>query len=78
MRNLTISYDLPGELVKKVNLKGVKLSFVGNNLFIWTPKDNIYIDPESTTEGADLLGKFGELYVNPSTRRLGFNVQVKF
>lgn len=78
MRNLTISYDIPSALVKKVNLKGVKVSFVGNNLFIWTPKNNIYIDPESTTEGADLSGKFGELYVNPSTRRLGFNVQVKF
>lgn len=78
LRNLTISYDLPESLLKKAQLKAVRLSFVGNNLFIWTPKENIFIDPESTTEGTDLRGKFGELYVNPSTRRLGFNVQIKF
>jgi len=78
LRNLSISYDLPKNWVSKLQLSGVRLSLVGNNLFIWTPKENTFIDPESTTEGFDLNGKFGELYVNPSARRFGFNIQVKF
>ena len=78
LRNLSISYDLPQSWISKLQLNNVRFSLVGNNLFIWTPKENTFIDPESTTEGFDLTGKFGELYVNPSSRRIGFNIQVKF
>ncbi|MCL2650379.1 MAG: SusC/RagA family TonB-linked outer membrane protein [Candidatus Azobacteroides sp.] len=78
LRNLSVSYDLPKNWISKLQLNSVRVSLVGNNLFIWTPKENMFIDPESTTEGFDLPGKFGELYVNPSSRRVGFNIQVKF
>jgi TonB-linked SusC/RagA family outer membrane protein len=78
LRNLSLSYDLPKSLISKIKLSSVRVSLVGSNLFLWTPKENTYIDPESTNEGRDLEGKFGELYVNPSSRRYGFNVQVKF
>lgn len=78
LRNLSVSYDLPQKIVAKAKLSSVRFSLVGNNLFVWTPTENTYIDPESTTEGFDLSGKFGELYVNPSARRYGFNIQVTF
>lgn len=78
LRNVSASYDLPKSWISKLSLSSVRVSLVGNNLFIWTPKENTYIDPESTTEGFDLLGKFGELYVNPSSRRYGFNIRIKF
>ena len=78
MRSLALSYDFPQAWMKKIYLSGVRVSFVANNLFAWRPKENIFVDPESTTEGVDLRGKFGELYTNPSSRRFGFNVQVKF
>ena len=78
LRNLSVSYDLPQKIVAKAKLSSVRFSLVGNNLFVWTPTENTFIDPESTTEGFDLSGKFGELYVNPSARRYGFNIQVTF
>lgn len=78
LRNLSVSYDLPQKIVSKASLSSVRLSLIGNNLFVWTPTENTFIDPESTTEGFDLSGKFGELYVNPSSRRYGFNIQVTF
>jgi len=56
----------------------VKLSAYGNNLFVWTPSSNTFIDPEMTSFGNDLSGKYGEYTANPSTRRFGFNVLVKF
>ena len=78
LRNLTVSYDLPKRWVSAIGLRGVKVSFVANNLFTWTASDNYHIDPELSTEGTDIGGMFGEMYANPSSRKLGFNVQIKF
>ena len=50
----------------------------GNNLMLWTPKSNTFIDPETSTFGNDLEGNYGEFSANPSSRKFGFNVQVKF
>jgi TonB-linked SusC/RagA family outer membrane protein len=78
LRNLSVSYNLPQRIVSKMKLSSIRISLVGNNLFVWTPKENQFIDPESTNQGYDLAGKFGELYVNPSSRRFGFNLQITF
>ena len=76
LRNVTVSYNLPRKWIGPFRAVGVS-AFV-NNAFVWTPKDNYYIDPEGTTTGSDLSGSFGELYVNPSCRIYGFNVNIKF
>ena len=79
LRSIVLGWDLPQKWFVGSNvLQGVKLSLYGNNLFVWTPSDNTYIDPEVTTFGNDLTGLFGEFSANPTTRRFGFNVLVKF
>jgi len=78
LRNITLSYSLPKSLVSKLYLSDINLSVFCNNVFTWTHKSNTYIDPEGSTDGNDLDGQFGELYVNPSCRTFGFNVGVKF
>jgi hypothetical protein len=62
----------------KTPFQGVKLSAFGNNLFVWTPKSNTFVDPELTSFGNDLQGNFGEYSANPSSRKFGFNLMVKF
>jgi len=78
IRNISLTWELPQRWVKQINFSDIAVSAFVNNAFIWTAKDNYYIDPESSTVGNDLTGQFGELYVNPSTRVYGFNVKVKF
>jgi hypothetical protein len=78
IRNITLSYSLPRKWVKSLYLSDLSLSAFVNNPFVWTAKDNYYIDPESSTTGTDLAGNFGELYVNPSSRVYGLNVSIKF
>ena len=78
LRNITLSYSLPKTLVNKLYLSDINLSVFCNNVFTWTHKNNTFIDPEGSTDGNDLSGQFGELYVNPSCRTFGFNVGVKF
>ena len=78
LRSIVLGWDLPKPWLKGTFLEAVKLSVFGTNLFVWTPNDNTFIDPELTTYGTDLEGKFGEFTANPSTRKFGFNLMVKF
>ena len=78
LRSLSLSWDLPKKWLSKTFLQGVRVSVYGNNLFLWTPSGNTFVDPELTSFGNDLAGNYGEWSANPSSRRYGFNVSVKF
>ncbi len=78
LRSVVFSWNLPKQWLAHTFLTGVTLSLYGNNLLMWTPSSNVYIDPEVSTFGNDLEGNFGEYGATPSTRRYGFNVNVKF
>ncbi len=78
LRNVILSWQMPTKWFAKCFITGVNLSVFGNNLFLWTPKSNTFIDPETSTFGNDLDGNYGEFSANPSSRKFGFNVQVKF
>lgn len=77
LRTLAITYDLPAKWFRRTPFKTIRLSVFGNNLFVWTPNSNHYIDPEVATDGNDLDGRFGELTASPNTRRFGFNITLK-
>ena len=78
LRSVVLSWDLPKKWLAGTFLTGVKLSAFGNNLFLWTPSSNTFVDPELTSFGNDLSGNFGEYSANPSSRKFGFNVNIKF
>jgi TonB-linked SusC/RagA family outer membrane protein len=78
LRSVVLSWDLPNSWMRHTFLTGVRLSVYGNNLFVWTPSSNTFIDPECTSFGNDLEGNFGEYSANPSSRKFGFNLNVKF
>ena len=78
LRNITLAYQLPKSIVSKLYLSDITLSVFCNNVFTWTHKSNIYIDPEVSSWGNDLSGMFGEMYSNPACRTFGFNVGLKF
>jgi outer membrane receptor protein involved in Fe transport len=76
LRQITIGYDLSSLIPKGIPIKGAKLSLVANNVFLlkkWV--DNI--DPETFGYSSDnLVGM--ESTGLPSTRSLGFNLNLKF
>ena len=78
LRNVILSWQMPSKWFANCFITGVNLSLYGNNLMLWTPKSNTFIDPEVSTFGNDLEGNYGEFSANPSSRKFGFNVQVKF
>lgn len=76
LRELSIGYTFPQSILGKQKVvKGVTLSLVGRNL--WTLiKHTDNIDPESGYNNGN--GQGLELNGYPSTRNIGFNVNVKF
>ncbi|MDN5200726.1 SusC/RagA family TonB-linked outer membrane protein [Fulvivirgaceae bacterium BMA10] len=75
LRDLSLSYKLPSNLLKNLPFQSVKIGFVGRNL--WTIFKNVpNIDPESTYNNGNGQGlEYGSL---PSRRNYGFNVSLKF
>ena len=78
LRDLSLYYDIKKDFVKKIGLSKFSLGVYGRNLFLWTPKDNSYVDPESTSFGNDLLSEYGEFAANPSQRSYGGVIKLSF
>lgn len=79
LRSVILSWDVPSSWTANTKfLQGARISAYGNNLWLWTPKSNTFIDPESTSFGNDLEGSFGEFCSNPSSRHFGMNLMLKF
>jgi TonB-linked SusC/RagA family outer membrane protein len=75
LRQVTLGYSFPRQMLSKTPLQNLTLSFVGRNLAIlYKNVDNI--DPESsyTSSNAQGLDYFGM----PSTRSYGFNLKATF
>jgi TonB-linked SusC/RagA family outer membrane protein len=72
LREASITYKLPSKWFDKNFLEGVSISAIGRNLAIFH-KNTRHVDPEISS--ADMGFTSGQL---PSTRSIGFNVNVKF
>ena len=78
LKELTLSYSFPKSLLSKTPLTALQVSLIGRNLFMWTPKRNNYVDPESTNYGNDVKSDFGEYASSPTTRTFGGGIKVTF
>ncbi len=78
LRALSLSYDLPKKWFADSIINSARITAYGNNLFVWCPAENSFVDPETTSFGNDIKGKYGEYYTSPSTRKYGLSLNVKF
>ena len=75
LRELSLTYTLPGKLLAKSPFNKVSASFVGRNLWI-IHKNTPYFDPETSQSAGNKQGIADGAY--PSTRTLGFNLSFSF
>jgi outer membrane receptor protein involved in Fe transport len=76
LRQITIGYDFTKFLPESFPVKGIRLSLVANNVAMlkkWAPN----IDPESFGYSSDNVAGLESPSV-PTTRSIGFNLNVKF
>ncbi|PZX49139.1 SusC/RagA family TonB-linked outer membrane protein [Algoriphagus chordae] len=75
LRELSLGYVFPKNFLGNKFIQTMKLSFVGRNLAILY-KNHPHMDPEVDDKGGNGQGfSYGEM---PSTRNLGFNLNVTF
>lgn len=67
LREVTLSYQMPASLLKKTPFKGIGFSLVGRNLMLWSKVP--FMDPDGYT---------GSSLAEPTTRNIGFNLNLKF
>jgi TonB-linked SusC/RagA family outer membrane protein len=77
MRSAGISYTFNKSQMKTLPFSALSIGLFGNNLFMWTAKENRYVDPEINSGGA--TNEQGLDYTaQPSVRNYGFNLKVTF
>ncbi|MBL7746199.1 MAG: SusC/RagA family TonB-linked outer membrane protein [Chitinophagaceae bacterium] len=76
LREASLTYRLPSTLFKK-GIKGVMVGISGRNLWLKTPKENTYADPETSSFGTGNVQGY-EYGTIPSLRNYGVNVRVSF
>jgi TonB-linked SusC/RagA family outer membrane protein len=76
LRQVTLGYTFPSNLIKKLPIESLKTSIVGRNLALLYKKAP-HIDPETGFSSAN--GEQGQEFGQyPSARTIGFNVNLKF
>lgn len=75
LREVAITYTIPGKILQKTPIKGISVSAIGSNLWI-IHKNLPYSDPEAGMSAGNIQGyQLGPL---PTTRDFGFNVKLQF
>ena len=75
LRELTLTYRFPRELLAKTFLADASIGFVGSNLWI-IHKNLPYADPEASQSSGNVQG--WQSGVMPATRNFGFTLNVSF
>jgi hypothetical protein len=79
LREVTLAYDIPKNLLTRLPFKAITLSFSGRNLWHFAPHMPTYthFDPEVNSFGSTSVQGI-ELSAAPTTRRFGFNMNLSF
>jgi len=77
LREASLSYRLPRNLLNRTPFGDLTVGLFGNNLALWTAKQNKYADPEVNSGGATNEQGF-DFTAQPSLRNYGFNIRVSF
>jgi len=78
LRDVSLAYSLPKMWASKIKASNLAVSIYGRNFLIWTPKSNVYLDPEATNQGNDLGSELGEFRTAPTSCQFGVSLKASF
>jgi TonB-linked SusC/RagA family outer membrane protein len=78
LRDVTLSYNLPATIARKITAERATITIFGRNLWTWLPDSNQIIDPETSNFGRDIASELGEFRVGPMPRSVGVSLRVTF
>lgn len=77
LRSASIAYQFTKDQLRRSPFGALTIGLYGNNLFLWTAKENVYADPEINSSGASNAQGF-DFTAQPSVRNYGINLKVSF
>jgi TonB-linked SusC/RagA family outer membrane protein len=77
LRDISLTYRLPANLLNKTPFGRISVAVSGANILLWTPKSNIYVDPEASIFGTN-NSQGREFTSIPSTRTFGITLSASF
>ncbi len=78
LRDINLSYKFPQAWVSKIKASYASFGVYGRNFLLWTPKANVFVDPEATNLGNDLAGQLGEFASAPISKQFGAILKISF
>lgn len=78
MREVSFSYEFDKIVASKIGMQTLSLTLYARNLLLWTPESNMYIDPEASNFGNDLISQLGEFETAPVSKHFGVSVKANF
>ncbi len=76
LREVRLGYNFPSKMLKNTFIRTLNLSLVGRNLALWT--ENPHFDPETLSFSGGTIVPGVEDMATPSSRSVGFNINVTF
>lgn len=77
LRQVSLGYNLPASVLNKTFISKARISLIGNNVWLWAKEFN-HGDPELLSFGNGKYVPGVENATVPSTRSLGFSIDVEF
>ncbi|HEK19961.1 MAG: SusC/RagA family TonB-linked outer membrane protein [Mucilaginibacter sp. 44-25] len=77
LRSAALSYTFNKSQLRGTPFGGVTVGLYGNNLLLWTAKENKFVDPEVNSSGAGNAQGF-DFSAQPSVRNYGVDLKVSF
>ena len=71
LRDVRLTYDMPGKYIQRMNLSQLSVTFIGRNLATWTSFPNY--DPENASNAGN-GGQGFDMGAMPTTRNLGISL----
>ena len=78
LRDINLTYRLPQAWISKIKASSATFGLYGRNFLLWTPKANVFVDPEASNFGNDLAGQLGEFAAAPMSKQYGAILKISF
>lgn len=78
LREASLSYRLPVQWASRIKSNNLMVSVFARNFLLWTPKSNVFMDPEASNLGNDLTSELGEFRTSPISKQFGFSIKAGF
>ena len=75
LREVSLFYDLPKDLISKIGLTNAQIGITGRNLILWTDIEGF--DPDNNLTGAS-KGRGLEYFSNPGTKSFITTIRLSF